>query len=126
MRSETKKLMKVAKSVVPRNTRKKIKKLPKDEKNHLYEHSIKSNLEMRMHYIDMALRNYNDESDYFLINAKFDLLKSKVRYLFIDFDKKDLNHVVKLVREIEKRLDRNALKSVKKLDAELNKFIKKE
>ena len=102
------KFHKVAKKVVPRKTYKKIKKHDnKKEKIDLYKYSTMSNLDMRLHYLEKRINQHHEKNkEAFHLFAKIKLLKMKMKFLYITFDKKDLNIVLKTMKEIEKELNR--------------------
>jgi predicted RNA-binding protein len=106
VRKELKHVKSLAKHVVPQDILKRIRRI-KDrvERIDLYKHSIKSNLEMRMHNLEKEIKKKGKEHDVFHLIAKANLLNLKIKYFYISHDKKDLKKVVKTLKEIEKELN---------------------
>jgi predicted site-specific integrase-resolvase len=96
-----------AKKIIPKEILKKIKKIEdKHEKIDTLKHAISSNLDLKLHRIEMDLKDLNKkEVDVFVIFAKANLLKMKIKYFNTTFHKKDFEIIVKLFKEIEQELD---------------------
>lgn len=96
----------VAKKVVPRETLKKIKKVSnKHEREELYKHSIKINLERRMSGIEELIKRYEKTHDVFHLFAKSNLLNLKIKYFYVTHNKKDLKIALKILRDVERELE---------------------
>lgn len=98
-------LKSLARRVVSREIFRKIGKV-KDriERIVLYKHSIKSNLDMRIHNLEKEMKRCSKEHDIFHLIAKANLLNMKIKYFYISHDKKDLKKALSLLREVEKEL----------------------
>ncbi len=108
MRENLKTLNFIGKKVVLKSVLKKIKKIEdKHERIDVLKHAISSNLDLKLHRIEMELKDLNKkEVDVFVIFAKANLLKMKIRYFNTTFHKKDFGMILKLFKEIEKELNK--------------------
>ena len=97
----------MSKKVCSKDAIKKIKKIKdKIEKKEALVHSINSNLEIKIHRIEMDLKDLKKkEVDTFILNTKLDLLKNKFKYFKITLHKSDFQNVFKLFRELQKELN---------------------
>ncbi|NCN86650.1 hypothetical protein GW932_02360 [archaeon] len=95
----------LAKKLVPKETLKKIKKIKdRNEKIDLYKHSLKSNLELRIHSIEKEIKKHEKKHDVFNLYAKTKLLNLKIQYFYVTHNKKDLKLALKLIKEVEGEL----------------------
>jgi citrate synthase len=107
MAQRLKTLVYSAKQIVPKATRKKIRKL-KDyhEKIEAYNHAIMSNFDLRVHRIEVHIKDLDKkEVDMFHLFTKTNLLKSKIKYYYTTYHKEDFDRAIKLLKEIEKLID---------------------
>jgi len=99
-------LKQLAKKILPKDLRVKIYRIKdRDEKKKLYKHAIKSNLDIRMHRVDMDLKKHKEKHDVFHLIAKANLLNLKIKYFVIEHDKKDLKKILKELKKVEKELE---------------------
>jgi hypothetical protein len=101
-------LKNIGKKIIPKNTLKKIKSLKdKDEKIESLKFSIKSNTELKYHdLMHRIVRLKMEKKDTLLVELKMDLLKNKIRYFYINYDKKDFIIVNKLLKNINKEVNK--------------------
>lgn len=105
VKRELRNLKSLAKRVVPRDIIKKIGRVSEEvDRIDLYKHSIKSNLDMRMHNLEKEMKKNVNKHDIFHLIAKANLLNMKIKYFYISHDRKDLKKVMKIIKEIEKEL----------------------
>jgi len=98
-------LKQLAKSVLPKELRRKIYRVKdRGEKINLYKHAISSNLDVRLHRVDMDLKKHGKKHDVFHLLTKANLLNIKIKYFIIDHDKKELKKILKELKSIEKEL----------------------
>lgn len=96
---------KMSKKIIPSKTRSKLKKIKdKEDKLSLYEHSIKSNLEMTIYNLEKKIKKIKDRDKKFHLSTKINLLNQRVKYFLIDHDKKDRRHILKQIKLIKKEL----------------------
>jgi hypothetical protein len=107
MGERLKSLLFMGKKVVPKKTLKKVKKIKdKHEKKDVLKHAISSNLDLKLHRIEMDLKDLEKkEIDVFVIFAKTNLLKSKIKYFNTTFYKKDFKIIMDLFKNIQKEID---------------------
>jgi len=107
MKERLKSLLFMGKKVVPKDVLKKIKKIKdKHEKIDVLKHAITSNLDLKLHRLEMNLKDLEKkEVDVFVIFAKTNLLKSKIKYFNTTFHKKDFGKIMDLFKEIQKEID---------------------
>jgi len=107
MGERLKTLLFVGKKVVPKEILRKIKKIKdKHEKADVLKHAISSNLDLKLHRLEMDLKDLEKkEVDVFVIFAKANLLKLKIKYFNTTFHKKDFQVIMKLFKEIQKEID---------------------
>lgn len=97
----------IAKKVVPKETLKKIRKVSgKIERNELYKHSIKINLERRIENIEELIKKHEKSHDVFHLFAKSKLLNLKIKYFYVTHDKKDLKNALKILHDVEGELEK--------------------
>jgi ribosomal protein S20 len=96
-----------AKKIISKETRRKIKKIKdKNEKIELYNHAIKSALEMKIHTLETIIKDLDKkEVDMFHLFTKTNLLKTKIKYYYTTYHKEDFEKIMKLLNEIEKDID---------------------
>lgn len=96
---------KLSKKIVPSETRVKLKKI-KDTKDrlNLYEHSIKSNLEMVAYNLEKDLKKIKDNDKRFHLSTKISLLNQRIKYFLIDHNEKDRKYILKQIKLIKKEL----------------------
>ncbi|MDA3836623.1 MAG: hypothetical protein PF542_03295 [Nanoarchaeota archaeon] len=105
VKRELRDLKTVAKLIVPRETRRNIRRIKGDlERMDLYKHSIKSNLEMRIHNIEKEMNKQGKKHDVFHLMAKAKLVNLKIKYFYITHDKKDLKELLKILKDVEGEL----------------------
>ena len=100
---EVLKLVGISRKILPKTTRKKIFSIKDiDEKIKLYKHSIKTNLEIRLHDFEKGLGGVDKKKDSFHLFAKVNLLKAKIKYFLISYDRDSFKGVYRLIRDIER------------------------
>lgn len=105
VKKELSHLKSLAKKIIPKEVFKKIGKVKdKVEKINLYKHSIKSNLDIRMHNLEKEMKKHSKEHDVFHLIAKANLLNMKIKYFYISHEKRDLKKIMKILKEIEKEI----------------------
>lgn len=107
MRERLKSLLFMGKKVVPKETLKKVKKIKDEhERKDVLRHAISSNIDLKLHRIEMDLKDLEKkEVDVFVIFAKTNLLKSKIKYFNTTFHKKDFKVIMNLFEDIQKEID---------------------
>lgn len=103
MKNKNPNFKKLSKKIIPSKTRKKIKKIKdKEDRMSLYEHSMKSNLEMLMYDFEKKLKKIKDKDKHFHLLTKISLLKNKVKLFLINHDKEDKKQIMKQIKSIKK------------------------
>lgn len=97
-KSETRILLKLAKKVVEKQTYKKLKKLPQEEKLQAIKYSIISALEKKHHELSKKVAKN------FTAKTKLLALPSKIKHFKVNYDKDEFYKVYKLIRDIEKEI----------------------
>ena len=96
-----------AKKVVPRKVFKKARKLKdKEEKKEALKYLIKVHLDLKLHKLDMMLRDLEKkEVDVFHIRQRTNLLNTKIHSYIKTYHKSDFSKLMKLFGKVEKDLD---------------------
>ena len=108
MRERLKTLNYVGKKVIPKNVLKKVRKIKdKYEKIDVLKNAISSHLDLKLHGVEMNLKDlHKKEVDVFVIFAKANLLKMKIKYFNTTFHKKDFEIIWNLFKKIEKEMNK--------------------
>lgn len=108
MKGEEKNLKYISKKILSKKILKKIKEIKNfNEKNILLKHSIKSYFDLKFKDIESKIKGFEKENkEIFFISIKANLLKFKIKYFIVNYDRKEFIKVQKLVKEIEKELNK--------------------
>ncbi len=101
-KKELKRLFYIVERVLDKKNISKIMKVKDlDERKHLFEHAIKKELELRPLHFRNKINKMHKDKETFFIRTKINLLKLKISYFVIDFQKKEFIKLVKLIKQIE-------------------------
>lgn len=96
-------LKSIAKGIVQKKTFVKIGKIKDDlEKIQLYKYSIKSAFELILHEFEIEFKKHRKTKDLFHLEIEVSLLKNKINYFYVNYDKKDFKQILLKVKEIKR------------------------
>ncbi len=72
------------------------------EKINLYKYLIKSRFELILHDFEIQFKKYRKSKDLFHLEVEVSLLKNKINYFYINYDKKDLKQILSKIKEIKR------------------------
>ena len=104
MDPESKKLKRLAKSFLKKEELKRLYKIKdRNEFNEAVKYSILNFLRKEYEFfVELSESLERQGKDVFVLKQKLEIIPSKIQYFKIDFDKKELNKIVDLLRDINK------------------------
>lgn len=105
-KKEIKKLMLIAKKIVPKSIYKKIKLIENlKEKREVLRYSIKVNLELKFEELKNKIKKLEEHGkDIFFISLKMSVFKSKIKLFSATLNDNDFIKAIDLFNEVEKEI----------------------
>jgi len=106
MKKDVKSILKLTKKVVAKNVYKKLKKVKdKNELKEAAKYSLISALKKEEHEIRIQIKKLEEELKHvFFAKNKALLIPSKIKHLQVEFDKKEFDKLLKLLKETKKEI----------------------
>jgi hypothetical protein len=106
MKKDVKSILKLAKKIVAKDVYKKLKKVKDEEElREAAKYSLISALKKEEHEINNQIKKFEEESkDVFFAKNKALLIPSKIKHLQVEFDKKEFEKLMELLKEAKKEV----------------------